>query len=110
MANPTTQKADQFKYRIQELIERLPRGITTEQIIEQLEKHGIKRRSFFEHKKIKVTDTRSISEHQLQVYAKILNVPMHQMLNYMVKQDPIQVIYDRGQHQSIQIRNELDLS
>ncbi len=92
------------KYRIQELIDnKLPRRMTLKTVYEYLDKHyGVKPLTFWNHRNIALSDTKTISEDYLQIYAHFFEVPMHEILNYSIaKTKTINDLIHENQDQSI---------
>ncbi|HMG94373.1 MAG TPA: hypothetical protein VK589_30140 [Chryseolinea sp.] len=78
----------EFKYRIEELIQSLPKSKSTDWVAEQLEKEGIKRRTFFHHKAIKIDADEDLSAATLLIYARFFGVTVDDLFNYNVPVKP----------------------
>ena len=87
--------AEQNKYRINELINQLPKAQTTEWVTGQLEKEGIKKRTFFRDKAIMLDDGEDIPMQRMVIYAKFFGVELGDLLNYTVK---TKSAFERGEH------------
>lgn len=77
-----------FKYKINELINSLPKSKNTTWIITELEKEGIASRTFFRDKSIKVGDEEDIPSERLLIYSKFFGVTLDELFNYTKKVKP----------------------
>lgn len=80
-----------YKYNINRFIEKLPKSKNTEWIVAELEKEGIKERTFFRDKVIEVGDNSDIPSERLLIYAKFFDVTLDELFNYTVKVKPADV-------------------
>lgn len=77
-----------FKYTIQKLIDELPKSKTTEWVATELEREGIKQRTFFSDKALLVTDERDIPGKRLLIYSKFFGVDVADLFNYTKRTKP----------------------
>lgn len=77
-----------FKYHINRLVNDLPKSKTNEWVISELEKEGIKSRTFFRDKAIEVGDDQDIPAERLLIYAKFFGVTVEELFNYTLKVKP----------------------
>lgn len=74
-----------LKYKIAELIEQLPKGITLAQIEEILQnEHKINRTTFYRDRCISLKSSTSIASDRLDVYAQLFSVSPEDLKNYKV--------------------------
>jgi hypothetical protein len=75
-----------LKYTIQDLLQQLPKSITTKHVTNELEqKHGIAERTFHSDKAIKANQKRDVPTTRLRVYAKFFGVELEELFNTDVK-------------------------
>lgn len=77
-----------FKYHINTLINALPKSKSTEWVITELEKEGVKSRTFFRDKAIEIGEDPDIPSERLLIYAKFFNVTLDELFNYTKKVKP----------------------
>jgi hypothetical protein len=77
-----------FKYHINRFVNALPKSKSTQWIIAELEKEGIKARTFFRDKAIELGDEQDISSERLLIYAKFFGVTLDELFNYTMKVKP----------------------
>jgi hypothetical protein len=77
-----------YKYNINHFINDLPKSKSTDWVIAELEKEGIKSRTFFRDKAIEVGDDQDIPSERLLIYAKFFGVTLDELFNYTMKVKP----------------------
>lgn len=79
-----------YKYNINRFVNDLPKSKSTGWVIAELEKEGIKERTFFRDKSIVVDDEEDIPSERLLIYAKFFDVTLDELFNYTKKVKPAQ--------------------
>lgn len=76
------------KYNLNALLENLPVKKAKHAIVE-LDKEGIRERTFYRDRAIKVGETDDIPSERLMKYAKFFGVSIEELFNYSIKIKPI---------------------
>jgi hypothetical protein len=74
-----------LKYKLNDLVNELPRNIGIAELIDELNKHGINRDAFYRDRKITINSNHSIPSDRLDVYAIIFGCTTDELKNYKVK-------------------------
>jgi hypothetical protein len=91
----------EYKYRINEIIEQLPRSMTIGKIESILKaEHQISRDSFFRDRTLKISDRSSIPSERLDVYAALFNCSADDLKNYQPK--AVKPLTERAPSQAMQ--------
>lgn len=76
------------KYRIEELVQGLPKWQNEKWIVAELEKEGITQRTYYRHKAIELGDAHDIPSYTLLIYARFFGVTVDELFNYSSKTKP----------------------
>lgn len=75
-------KTAKFKYNLNHQISLLPRNKTIEMIVADLDKEGIKERTFFRDRSIELGEKTDIPSSRLLIYSKYFDVSLNELFNY----------------------------
>lgn len=77
------------KYKLNDMLSKLPRAKAIKAVIQDMEKEGISERAFFRDRAILVNDGADIPSNRLMIYAKYFNVAIEQLYNYDTNVKPV---------------------
>jgi len=85
-----TLMADQkLKYKMYDLLQQIPKSIPTKKVIAELEKEGIRERTFYSDIALTAKDDRDITATRLRIYANFFGVDILELFNTEISVKPV---------------------
>jgi hypothetical protein len=78
-----------YKYRLQELVDGLPKSTTMQSLQELLKRHRITANQFWRDRTARYTSDFNIPVDRMVVYSQLFDTPIEQLMNHTIKVKPL---------------------
>jgi len=78
-----------YKYRLQELVDALPKSTTMASLEKLLKDHGISQSQFYRDRTARYTSDFNIPVDRMVVYSQLFDTPIEELMNHTIKVKPL---------------------